>query len=31
MIAHCTVITPIPEINISPYLDKYGVRGGGVV
>jgi hypothetical protein len=31
MISHCAVIAPIRELNITPDLDKYGVRDGGVV
>jgi len=30
-IAHCSVITPIPELNINPVLNKYGARFGAVV
>jgi hypothetical protein len=31
MIAHCAVITPIPELNINPVLNKYRTRVGAVV
>jgi hypothetical protein len=30
MIAYCAVITPIPEINITPVLEKYGVGSSAV-
>jgi hypothetical protein len=30
MIALGSVITPMPELNITPVLDKMGARGGAV-